>query len=533
MNPLENYWLRRRFLQAAAVVAGRLGVGNMGGSLVAQEVNESGKAPPSPVVSEQPFRLGVASGDPLHDRVVLWTRLAIDPLGDGGMPDSDVPVIWEVFADEGLSRPIRHGWVWAVPEFAHSVHVDVDGLEPSTPYWYRFRVGDQWTSPVGRTKTFPHPLDSPDSFRIALACCQKYRDGFYTAYPHMAAMDLDAVLFLGDYIYESGGQTEVPGRLALDTELVSDLAGFRQRYGVYRLEETLQKAHAAHPWIVVWDDHEVSNDYGGFHFTESRVRNQGQPEDVRAAGYQAWWEHMPVRIPVFTNPAHLMIYRRFDFGDLARLCMLDTRQYRDPSPCLEKIGRPCPEVLAGGLTILGDEQRRWLFESLRGSGREWNLIGQQVLLSPVLNEIGMANIDQWDGFIDDRQALLNLFAEPTVKRPIVLSGDVHAAGFAELYADATDRKSQTVSYEILTTSIASGGDSGDKQAQFASLLEKLSPRTHYVDATTRGFAVCDFNRDRCVSTYYAVETVTKPESEIRVAARFAIDAETFGFQRDQ
>lgn len=530
MSPTLNHWGRRRFLQLAAAVAGRLGLGSLGGLVLASDNNQQADPPEAPDIPDLPFQLGVASGDPLHDRVVLWTRLAPDPLSGGGMSKEDVPVTWEVFADEQLTERVRHGWTWAVPEFAHSVHVDVDGLQPSQTYWYRFRIGKNSLSPVGRTKTFPRPDDSPERFRIALACCQKYRDGFYTPYPHMAEMLLDAVLFLGDYIYESGGETEVPGRQPLDTELVSDLAGFRQRYGVYRLESTLQQAHAAHPWIVVWDDHEVSNDYGGFHFTEKRVEH-ADPREIRAAGYQAWWEHMPVRIPEFTDPAHMKIYRRFDFGDLARLCMLDTRQYRDPNPCSKKITQPCEELLAGGLTILGEEQRQWLVESLRNSGRYWNLVGQQVLLSPVLNELGMANTDQWDGFIDDRQAVLDLFSEPSVSRPIVLSGDVHAAGFADLYADAKDRKSKTVAYEVLTTSIASGGDSGGGEAMMAQMLAKMSPRTHYADAATRGFAVCDLDRQRCEVTYYAVETVEQPQSPIGVAAKFVIDSESFGFER--
>jgi alkaline phosphatase D len=530
MNEQKNFKDRRNFLRLAASVAGRLGLGSMGGLVLASQAENQAAPPPPPDLPLHPFRLGVASGDPLHDRVVLWTRLAAEPLTGGGIPGVDVPVIWELFADEQLTEKVRQGWTWAVPEFAHSVHVDVDGLQPSQTYWYRFRVGEDILSPVGKTKTFPRPDDSPERFRIALACCQKYRDGFYTPYPHMAGMELDAVLFLGDYIYESGGQTEIPGRQPLDTELVNDLEGFRNRYSVYRLEETLQQAHAAHPWIIVWDDHEVSNDYGGFHFTDRRAK-QGDPRAIRAAGYQAWWEHMPVRIPEFSDPAYMKIYRRFDFGDLARLCMLDTRQYRDPNPCAEKITRPCEELLAGGLSILGQPQREWLAESLRESGRYWNLVGQQVLLSPVLNELGMANTDQWDGYIDDRQAVLDLFAEPAVARPIVLSGDVHAAGFADLYADAKDRKSKTVAYEVLTTSISSGGDSGGGEAVMAQMLAKMSPRTHYVDAATRGFAVCDLDRRQCKITYYAVKTVEQPESPIGIAAQFVIDAESFGFER--
>jgi alkaline phosphatase D len=518
---------RRRFLDLMAAFSAKMALGSVacGG-----EDGDAWSDPPPepPEVPPDLFRLGVASGDPMSDRVVIWTRLAPEPLEDGGMPSDDVPVIWEVFADEQLSDRVGRGWTWAVEAWAHSVHVDVEGLEPSRTYWYRFRVGDQ-VSPVGRTRTFPAVDDSPERLRIALACCQKYRDGFYTAHDHLAMMELDAVVFLGDYIYESGNVSDVPGRLPIDTDRVTDLRGFRARYGGYRMDPALQAAHAAHPWIVTWDDHEVSNNYAGFHLSESR-QDDGDGEQIRRAGYRAWFEHMPVRVPEFEDPAFIEIYRDLPFGDLARLVVLDTRQYRDPQPCDDEIGSPCEELLDGGRTILGERQRAWLTDVLRASRTQWNLLAQQVLFSPVLLEFELANPDQWDGYLDDRQAVLDLLADPGVRNPVVLSGDVHAAGFAELHADQYDPTTPRVALEILTTSISSGGDEADSLAQAAALFENASPSVHYVDALRRGFAVCEIRRDRGEVTYYAVSTVREPTAELYVAARFAFEPDTLDFR---
>jgi len=485
--------------------------------------------PPAPTIDEDPFQLGVASGDPLHDRVIIWTRLAPSPLTDGGMPDVDVPVIWEVYADEAMTTLVAQGWVFAVPELAHSVHVDVTNLQPSTFYWYRFRVKDQWTSPGGRTRTFPRPSDSPDRLRVALACCQKYRDGFYTAHAHIAETELDAVVFLGDYIYESGDGSRMEGRAPIDVDRVTDLTGFRSRYGGYRMDPDLQASHAAHPWIVTWDDHEVSNNYANMQLSERR-RSDGDGREIRAAGYQAWYEHMPIRIPFPDDPAFMQIYREFSFGDLAQLYVLDARQYRDPQPCNDEIGTACEELLAGGLSILGAEQKAWLRESMGRSSAVWNLIAQQVLFSPMLMEYGLANPDQWDGYIDSREAVLEMMAQPTLRNPMVFTGDVHAAGFAELKRNPREPTSPRVALEVLTTSISSGGDEVEGIARYAGLAERLSDTVHYFDAARRGFAVCDYTRDGCEVTYFAVTTVAQRTAELYPAIRFVIDEGTLNFQ---
>jgi alkaline phosphatase D len=511
---------RRTFLSALAAGAVKIGVGGCGEPALGLERDPP---PPAPPLPDGVFALGVASGDPLHDRVVIWTRLAPDPLNGGGLDPEAVPVIWEVFDDEALSRPVRNGWTWAVPALAHSVHVDVDRLEAGRPYWYRFRVGDTQASATGRTRTLPPPDASPSRLRLALACCQKYRDGFYTAHAHLAREALDAVVFLGDYIYESGSASDVPGRLPLDTERVTDLAGFRGRYGAYRLDADLQASHAAHPWIVIWDDHEVSNDYAGLTLSRPR-RDDGDPVAIRRAAYQAWYEHMPVRLALPEDPLYLPIHRKFRFGDLATIFALDGRQYRDPPPCDGEMGPPCEEMLAGGRSMLGAEQREWLLTGLARSTAHWNLVAQPVLFSPVLFELGFANPDQWDGYVDERQTILDALAR--LDSPMVLSGDVHAAGFGELYHDQFDPTSERVALEVLTTSIASGGDGADEEAELAPLIEMLSGSVHYIDAERRGFAVCDWTRSACEVTYRAVTTVRAPEADLYTAARFEIEAGT-------
>ncbi|TVR03280.1 MAG: alkaline phosphatase [Deltaproteobacteria bacterium] len=492
---------------------------------------ERNPPPPAPAI-EPPFALGVASGDPLHDRVVIWTRLAPAPLeSDWGMPAEDVPVIWEVFADEALTEPVRSGWTRARPALAHAVHVDVDGLRSDTPYWYRFRVGDDHVSPVGRTRTFPRPDASPRAFRFAMACCQKYRSGFYTAYHHLAREeDLHAVFHLGDYIYESGGEPEVPGRLPLDRERVTDLAGFRHRYGAYRLDEDLQEAHRVHPWIATWDDHEVSNNYGSLTLAPNR-RGDGDPAAIRAAGYQAWYEHMPVRMPFPDDPTFLRIYRDFHFGTLARIFVLDSRQYRTPQACDDEVGPACDEIFDPERTMLGHEQKAWLVDGLRHSDSRWNIMAQQVLFGPFNLDYSIVNPDQWDGYVHARQQILDVLAEPDVHNPVVLSGDVHAAGFSVLRADAEDDRSPVIGHEILTTSISSGGDELDGIARFAPLAEVALDNVDYVEAGKRGYALCELTRNRLDVRFRVVTTVAAPTADVYVDRAYRIWAEQLTFER--
>src|SRR5688572_12914253 len=238
------------------------------------------------------FTLGVASGDPRPDRVILWTRLAPSPLDPaGGMPPEPVDVKWEVADDEGFAKVLRKGTATAEPDLAHSVHVDAKGLDPASDYFYRFRVGDD-VSPVGRTRTLPKPGASPKQLRLALATCQDYGTGYYTAYRDLVAQDPALVIFLGDYIYEHP-IFSFADRANPSTEAIS-LDDYRARYALYKTDADLQTAHQAVPWVTTWDDHEVDNNYAG------DVSQAGDPTDEfherRVAAYRAWNEHMPVRL---------------------------------------------------------------------------------------------------------------------------------------------------------------------------------------------------------------------------------------------
>lgn len=521
---------RRTFLGLATAALAKVSLLGVGSGCSPNPLElETNPPPAAPPVPDDVFQLGVASGDPLHDRVILWTRLAPEPRNGGGMPDVNVPVIWEVFEDEGLTRPVRNGWVWAAPALAHSVHVDVDRLEPSRTYWYRFRIGDAQKSSVGRTRTFPRPDSSPERLRLASATCQKFRDGYFTAHDHIAAAELDAVVFLGDYIYESGGESSVPGREPVDVERVTTLSEFRDRYGGYKQDPSLRRAHEAHPWIVTWDDHEVSNNYAGLHWEEAR-RDDGDPHTIRAAAYQAWYEHMPVRLSLPEDPANLTIYRRFDFGDLARLFVVDGRQYRDPQPCNAEEGKPCQELRDSDRSMLGQAQFDWLVAGMRGSAARWNVIAQQVLFSSFTLRNNLAIPDSWDGYHRERQRLLDVMGESAVRNPMVLSGDVHAAFFNELHADAMDVESDLVGVEVLCTSITSSGD-GDGMGKYLSVVEHAAPEVWYADALKRGFTICEWTRAGCDVTYYAVSTVREPKADLEIAARFRVKAGTLEIER--
>ncbi len=267
------------------------------------------EAPPVTLPGD-PFTLGVASGDPTASSVILWTRLAPDPLAAGGMPPEPIPVVWEVAAERDFRRLLQTGQAEATVEEAHTLHVDVSNLDAATAYWYRFRTGE-FTSPPGKTKTLPAPGDEVSEFNFAFSSCQHYEDAHFTAWRRVAELDLDLVVFLGDYIYETRPRkAPVAGRGFVADEAI-DLDGYRNRYARYRLDPNLQAAHAAHPFMAVWDDHEVANNYGPL--------GEDPAMDMRrAAGYRAWWEHMPVRLPPLTGSA-MSIHRSIQADDLIQL----------------------------------------------------------------------------------------------------------------------------------------------------------------------------------------------------------------------
>lgn len=492
--------------------------------------------PDTPDISQNPFSLGVASGDPLSTRVILWTRLAPKPLEGGGMPDQDVPVIWEISRDRDFYRIVDSGVVKASPLLAHSVHKDVGGLDPHTSYYYRFRLAGQsnatsgqWFSPVGRTQTLPFPNERIERFKIAAATCQNYEQGFYTAYSQMADEDVDLVAFLGDYIYEYGPSNDPERARRHNSPELRSLSDFRNRYAQYKSDENLQECHRKFPWYFTWDDHEVTNNYAGL---VDAGKSLELMKELRTAAYQAYYEHMPLRLEFPEDPINLQLYRSAVIGDLIKLYVLDGRQYRSPQPCDGEIGSPCDEILSEDQTMLGSEQLAWLQDEMLESNAIWNAVAQQTVFSPTNLNNSFVNPDQWDGYQHERQVLLDFVRENNIPNWVVMTGDIHTAGFSVINADDDDLESEIIGYEFVTTSISSGGDGspggiGAAADRAVDLLENLK----YINASDRGYCILDFERDKVTATYKIVSTVLEPSANISVDGQFVVTADDQTWER--
>lgn len=473
-----------------------------------------------PAFSSYPFSLGVASGDPLPDGVVLWTRLAPHPLRGGGMPEEDVEVEWVVAQDEKLSRVVKRGTALAPADLAHSVHVEVSGLAPDRWYWYQFRVAGE-ASPIGRTRTAPPFEADPRSLRFAFASCQHYEQGFYTAYRHLANEDLDLVFHLGDYIYESTGVREQV-RFHTYPEPTT-LEDYRNRLALYKTDPDLQAAHAAFPWVLTWDDHEVDNDYAG------AISENNDPEAAflqrRAAAYQAYYEHQPLRRSSMPRGPDAVIYRSVRFGRLARFYVLDTRQYRTDQPCgPERVTPPCPASADPQATILGAEQKRWLLDQLNHSVARWNVLAQQVLMAPLdlaEGEEKRYSMDKWSGYAADRKLLLSQFASRRTSNPVVLTGDIHSNWVVDLKADPEDPGSETVATEFVGTSISSGGDGVDLSARNAAILAE-NPQVKFHNGQ-RGYVSCELRAEQLLAHYRIVPYVSQPDAPLVTRASFVVE----------
>ena len=473
-----------------------------------------------PRFSAYPFSLGVASGDPLPRSVVLWTRLAPDPLNGGGMPSYPVAVRWQVATDERMRHIVRQGTAIATADLGHSVHAIAQGLQPGRWYWYQFRVGNE-VSPVGRTRTAPAQNDHVAQLRFAFASCQDWQNGYYTAYKHMAEEDLDLVVHLGDYIYEYGPETGGP-RQHNSPEIIS-LADYRNRYALYRTDANLQAVHAAFPWIVTWDDHEVDNNYAN----DISENNDPVAEFLarRAVAYQAYYEHMPLRPTSLPQGPNLHLYRRLTFGDLAQFNVLDTRQYRTDQPCDDGLKPRCEGAFDPNATMTGRDQERWLFRGLRRSPARWNVIAQQTMLGEydfdVRPNIEVFNVDQWDGYVAARQRLLEFLDKQQPSNPVVITGDIHSSWVHDLKTDFTNPASPTVATEFVGTSISS-----DFPTQFISPVTAAladNPHTKFFDGAFRGYVCCHLTPERWQSDFRVVSTITEPDAAISTLASFVVE----------
>ncbi|BCK54080.1 alkaline phosphatase D family protein [Nocardia wallacei] len=481
-------------------------------------------------LGDDPFTLGVASGDPTPDGVVLWTRLAPDPLapdGLGGMALAPVTVDYEVAADEHFRRVVARGSAVATRELAHSVHPEVHGLAPDRWYFYRFRAGSA-VSPVGRTRTAPAPGSPTARLRFAFASCQSWSAGHFTAYEHMSAEDLDLVVHLGDYIYERAWLLGRAG-MSMDRQFWAeavDLAGYRLRYAQNKTELPLRAAHAAFPWLVTMDDHEVDNNWAG--------DSPGSGIDIyrvpalfrrrRAAAFQAMYEHQPLRLAQLPSGPDMRLHRRYRFGDLAEITMLDTRQYRTRQACGDGgLVTDCDERFAADRTILGARQRDWLLEGFGASPARWQVIGNQVAMAQSDYDPGPATAvgtDSWDGYVADRNAVLGAAADRGVRNLVVITGDRHENYAADLRRDYTRAESPVVATEFTGTSITTGGDGADLPGRGRQLLD-ANPDLKFFNGQ-RGYVRVDLDHGLWRSDFRVVPYIRKPGAPIATRAGFVV-----------
>ena len=464
------------------------------------------------------FALGIASGQPRADGMVLWTRLI-----GAELPDR-VAVRWEVADDEQFRNVVARGDESAEADWAHSVHAEPRGLAPGRWYFYRFAALGQM-SPVGRTRTAP-AVDAAAKLRFAIASCQRYDVGHYAAWRHVAGADLDLVLFLGDYIYESATRRDAIRRV--EGGEIFTLAQYRARYATYKSDPLLQAAHAAAPWLIVWDDHEVSNDYAGTNGADPAVDTRAR----RAAAYRAYWEHMPFAKAARPTGADMRIVARLDWGTLARIHLLDDRQYRDAQAC-PLPGRggsntvalaQCSALADPARTLLGAEQERWLADGW-DLARPWNLVAQQTLMArmnwqdPSQGD-GVYWTDGWDGYAPARKRLLGTVAAKKVPGVVVFGGDVHSNYVADLKADYDDPASPVVASEFCGTSITSLSLAQSR----VDAVRGFNPHVRFGRSDQRGYLSIELDAKRMNVRLQTVDRPLDPASGLTTTAKFVVDA---------
>ena len=542
---------RRGFLRTAAVATSAAGAVAVVPSAQSQSSLPSKPVPVEAELPPLPFVHGVASGDPLPEAVVIWTRITPEenamPGSGGGAPTS---VRWRVALDPKMRQVVQQGEATSKPEQDHTIHVDVTGLQPDTVYYYTFTVVDgphaEATSPLGRTKTAP--AGQVDRQRWAIASCANWEAGFFSAYADMAqrgwAGELDLTVFLGDYIYEYA-QYEYSGygpvRLHQPAHEIVSLADYRIRYGRYRTDPALQGAHAAMPWVVVWDDHEVANN-NWREGAENHDPNEGDFFARRDAALRAYYEWMPVRLSETSEQGH--IYRSLKFGNLVELTIMDLRTYRDVE--FWKGGARQP---GDARTMLGSEQYDWLTGTLERSTAAWNALGNSVMFSPLhagavfnnpatrpvaealssnilssqvpvpqLNELPL-NGDQWDGYDFERRRLINTLGR-LGKNPIFLTGDIHTE-----WAHTITHAGNQIGCEVVCSSITAPNVADSTKIPAgspvfgvaANYLHAANPNLKHVALDTHGYAVVDITPEEVGMQWMRVDSIMQPLSPVRPA----------------
>lgn len=493
----------------------------------------------APIFVTYPFQLGVAAGDPAPDGFVIWTRLAPLPLEPGyGMPMQPVEVEWQVAEDTGFRTVAQQGTVVARPELGHACHVEVAGLQPGRTYFYRFTAGDE-RSIVGRARTLPAAGAMPEQIRFAVAGCQSYEQGYYTAFRDLALQDeLDFVFHYGDYIYEYDPRPFTFDRhLNRQVPIVRDVPGteimtlddYRRRYAVYKMDPDLQLAHAAAAFIPTWDDHEIDNNWA------ANIAQDGVPPEVfdlrRVAAAQAYYENMPLRRTSWPLGPAIRLYRRFEAGGLMSFSALDTRQYRSDQPCGDGVKAICPDIDDPKATMLGAEQEKWLFEGLARSKARWNTIGQQVVV--MAKDFGRAdgetrNLDAWDGYRVPRQRLMDHLHDRKIRNTVILTGDMHQNVAGDLHRRPDDPASPIVASEFVATSISSGFDGGEARSTYPTVLSR-NPHIKFMN-DQRGYMLHTVRQDRWEAAFRVVDRVRTPDGTVSTRATLVVEADAPGLK---
>lgn len=524
-GPSVPGWSRRRFLgiTGGGIATIALGACQDEGNAEQEPSGPSSKSTaPDPTVptlepvdhgeaqGPPPFGLGVASGDPDHRSVVLWTWVAREPA-------APVPLLVEAARDEGFTEIVARQDLQAEPDDGMTARIVVEGLQPDTRYWYRFVLDGHVTAPA-RTRTAPEPGTMPEqSLRVAHLSCQRWSSGYWTALDDVASQAPDVVVHCGDYVYEADGGSVRP----VDASPPTDLEGYRRLWRRYKAEGPLQAAHAVAPWLITWDDHEVENNYQGD--DPAGGGDTGAFLARRAAAYRAWWEFTPTRLDPPDGPT-LAIHRVVDWGALTRFVLLDTRQHRDDQPCEDELGTDlgarCDETAT--VTMLGEEQEAWFEEVATGHDAVWTTVVQQVVVHQWRFTPGNVvwNLDQWDGYTDARRRFLETLSRSSA--PVVLSGDVHSSWVADLRLDFADDQSPLVGTELVGPGVSS--DIPARLRQAAPLIEVLSPHIAWSEVTKRGWVLHELTGDTWRAAYRLVDDASVPDSPVTEATTWAISA---------
>ena len=486
----------------------------------------------SPVFAAYPFALGVASGEPAPDGFVIWTKIAPKPLErGGGMPKKPVEVEWTVATDEGMRQLAQKGVAVAHPELAHSVHVEINGLQPARDYFYQFRIGGE-RSRIGRARTLPSPGAAVAQLRFGVAGCQRYEDGFFTAFHRIAAERFDFVFHYGDYIYEfrvvrpGDGPRSVVRVMPGEPDECYTLEDYRHRYSLHQLDPDLQAAHASAPFVMSYDDHEVANDWA------ADTRGENTPPELfllrRAAAFQAWYEHLPLRRAQMPRGPDILAYRRFVVGDLVTVNVLDTRLFRSAQACADgpRVSTNCTEALQPSRTMLGDTQERWLNDGFRNTKARWTLLAQQVAMVHIDRnpdpKVISPNLDKWDGAVAARDRLFSAVESAKLDNLVVVTGDAHQNWAGELKKNFSDAKSATLGVEFVTTSVTAGLDGFDINENFKTLLQQNLHMKFF--NSQRGYGRHLVTPGRWQADFQVLDKVSVPNGSMSTRKSFVIES---------